>query len=250
MTATQGPTLAGCTLTSKSELTLHFNKTLLGTEQLLVRPQTPQADWYHDVSSQHQAKLKTDSSVLMVCTVSAVDLEKPSSLDVGNATTCQCQTWHTLTLPSATTGDTTNQNTVTYCQEGPGWKPPPSMLAAAIKGRQPKPSNPYASQWIAVPLTVGGDSPAGTVSATADLALLKGRYPHAIRLAWPLGGTTVGHDDDMCCVSQAAGDGKAVCVPGNCPLYSATSELPANPFFASIASTGKCACLAPQACNT
>ena len=87
------------------------------------------------------------------------------------------------------------------------------------------------------------------VSATADLTLLEGRFPNAVRLAWPLGGTTVGKDDDMCCVGQLSGDGKAPCVPGNCPLYSATSELPANPFFARIESTGKCACMAPQACD-
>jgi hypothetical protein len=123
-------------------------------------------------------------------------------------------------------------HTVLYCQEGPGWKPPPSMLAAAVKGRQPRPANPYGHQWRAVPLSVGGDGPAGTVSATADLAALGGRYPHAVWLAWPLAGTTVGKDDDMCCVSQASLDGRAPCVPGNCPLYSAVSELPANPFFA------------------
>ena len=37
MTATQGPTLAGCKVTSKTELTLHFNQSLLGTELLLHR---------------------------------------------------------------------------------------------------------------------------------------------------------------------------------------------------------------------
>jgi hypothetical protein len=195
------------------------------------------------------------------------------------AVCAQCQSWYTLTLPSAAeeeeegsgspgTGavsrpfpswdrsilteiylchtcscqeifrtETAEQaaakgHTVLYCQEGPGWKPPPSMLAAAVKGRQPKPANPYGHQWRAVPLSVGGDGPAGTVSATADLAALGGRYPHAVRLAWPLAGTAVGKDDDMCCVSQASLDGRAPCVPGNCPLYSAVSELPANPFFA------------------
>jgi hypothetical protein len=57
-------------------------------------------------------------------------------------------------------------------------------------------------QWTAVPLAIGGDGPPGTISATADLAVLEGRFPHAVRLAWPLGGTTVGHDDDMCCVCE------------------------------------------------
>jgi hypothetical protein len=49
----------------------------------------------------------------------------------------------------------------------------------------------------------------------------------------------------MCCVSQPTGDGKAVCVPGNYSLYSATSELPANPFFA-MCDLAACAALAPS----
>ena len=52
MTATQGPTLAGCTLTSKTELTLHFNKSLLGTEQLLTRT-TVRATLSPKLSSSH-----------------------------------------------------------------------------------------------------------------------------------------------------------------------------------------------------
>ena len=47
----------------------------------------------------------------------------------------------------------------------------------------------------------------------------------AVRLGWPRGGTAgvqVGKSDDMCCTSQETADGLAVCVPGNCPLYSAS----------------------------
>ena len=43
-------------------LTLHFNRSLLGSEQLLTRPQTPQAGWYRSVGSSNQTKLKTDSA--------------------------------------------------------------------------------------------------------------------------------------------------------------------------------------------
>eukprot|EP01046_Picozoa_sp_COSAG06_P005523 COSAG06_NODE_248_length_19147_cov_105.719656_1_plen_125_part_00 len=55
---------------------------------MLARPQTPQADWFVEVNSQNQAKPKTDSSVLMVCTVPPPDPEHPTD-DVGNVTTCQ-----------------------------------------------------------------------------------------------------------------------------------------------------------------
>ena len=55
---------------------------------MLARPQTPQADWFVEVNSQNQSKPKTDSSVLMVCTVPPPDPEHPTD-DVGNVTTCQ-----------------------------------------------------------------------------------------------------------------------------------------------------------------
>jgi hypothetical protein len=38
------------------------------------------------------------------------------------------------------------------------------------------------------------------------------------------------------------------CLPKSCPIYSAVSELPANPFIAEIID-GKCNCLPPQVCN-
>lgn len=53
---------------------------------------------------------------------------------------------------------------------------------------------------------------------------------------------------DTCCPGHAAQMGLAPCMPGNCPLYSDGSELPANPFFATIEG-GKCHCLEPQTCD-
>ena len=92
---------------------------------------------------------------------------------------------------------------------------------------------------------------------TADLSALGGRKPLAVRLGWPIftGATKDFKSDDMCCVhaaSQKSGDfggARAPCVPGSCALYSSESELPANPFFATIGDNGKCACMAPQECS-
>lgn len=85
--------------------------------------------------------------------------------------------------------------------------------------------------------------------AVADLSVLKGATPLAVRLGWPLFSQRVGTSDDGCCTSQQTMLGQAPCIPGNCPLYSDASELPANPFFAAITADGMCACEAPQRCD-
>ena len=247
-TAGTGPTLSGCTRGSSS-LVLHFNKSLLGSEQLLLRPfDADMRNWAWRYDSSHTRLNKTDSAGLMVCTASA-DPEVP-----GNATTCACSTWEMLSL---------NGTQVRYCGQGPGWKPSPEMIAAGKPGKDQ--NNPFASQWMALPLheVDGQQEESATASVSVDLAPLRGREPLAVRLAWPMFATRVGSADDMCCVhaatqsdtSHAPGNaaggpvgGIAPCVPGNCPLYSSVSELPANPFFAAI-SGGKCACEKPQVCD-
>ena len=82
--------------------------------------------------------------------------------------------------------------------------------------------------------------------APAPSASLGAQPPLAIRLAWTLFDAP-DQSADTCCPSAAVQQGKAVCLPGNCPLYSAVSELAANPFFARIVG-GVCRCTAPQVC--
>jgi hypothetical protein len=184
----------------------------------------------------------------MVCTASA-----DAEASLGNATTCQCSTWATLQLAAG--------HTVLYCQQGPGWKPSAAMLKAGKPGKLQ--TNPFATQWTSLAVR---QAPAlhatgeGAASVLVDLGPLAGRKPLAVRLAWPLFPTRVGSADDMCCVhSSQIGDhsdprypgppgGIEPCVPGNCPIYSSVSELPANPFFAAI-DDGKCRCQAPQVCD-
>ena len=118
--------------------------------------------WAHEMSSSHKQLNKTDSEVLMVCSIPPTDTENPDA-DLGNATTCQCQTWAYLHLPQveaeAEVGKPVKSNAVLYCHDGPGWKPPQSMRKAAVKGRDPK-GYPYAGQWAAVPLMQSSSSSA------------------------------------------------------------------------------------------
>ena len=100
-----GPTLAGCSVGSAAgkELVLHFNGSLLGSEQLLLRNvDTTMANWAWRYDSSHQRLNKTDSSVLMVCTAS----DDPEA--VGNATTCQCSSWSVL--------ETADKRSILYCR--------------------------------------------------------------------------------------------------------------------------------------
>ncbi len=256
--AKTGPTLAGCTLTDEDgpSLQLHFNQSLLGNEALTIRPfDADMKNWAWRYDSSHKRLNKTDSLGLMVCTASA-----DSEVSPGNATTCQCSTWAMLELVDG--------HSILYCQQGPGWRPSVEMLQT---GKHVKvQTNPFATQWTSLamhqsPMThqpvVDETSGRQVVASVAvDLAPLGGRKPLAVRLAWPMFPTRVGSADDMCCVhaSQLRDQsdprypgpqgGTEVCVPGNCPLYSSLSELPANPFFAAI-EDGKCKCQAPQACD-
>jgi len=90
-------------------------------------------------------------------------------------------------------------------------------------------ANPFQRQWHATPLI---QSPTDKSAVTVDLSKLQGLTPLAARLAWVLFDEP-DQTADTCCPGHAAQVGRAVCLPGNCPLYSATSELPANPFCKS-----------------
>ena len=94
--AKTGPTLAGCALNANgTDLLLHFNRSLLGSEALLLRPfDADMANWAWRYDSSHKRLNKTDSLALMVCTTS-LDPEQP-----GNETTCQCSSWDTLQMNS------------------------------------------------------------------------------------------------------------------------------------------------------
>ena len=80
---------------------------------------------------------------------------------------------------------------------------------------------------------------ASATSVTLDLARLDGKNPLALRYAW-------GNTRDSCCPPGLNATQR--CVPGSCPIFDLTSNLPATPFTAHIEG-GKCQCIAPQRCD-
>ena len=69
-----------------------------------------------------------------------------------------------------------------------------------------------------------------------------GPRPLAVRYGWPING------GDTCCPALSVTKGLTPCVPGSCPLITATNSLPVNPFYATLEG-GKCKCMAPQKCD-
>ena len=183
---------------------------------------------------------------------------------LANATVCACQSWGKVACDGGVKGQTNKWpcdpinrpgSSYWYCEDGPGWKPPRALqlrearqraartaLAAKLGVSVPRPGpNVFATLWTAAPLKAG--SKKGTVEV--DLSALGAATDvHAVRYAWPLAG-----DGDTCCPGADVSAGLTVCTPANCPLLSAKSQLPANPFFAKITAAGKCACELPQICD-
>jgi hypothetical protein len=254
-----GPTIAGCSYTATTAATaagagvleIKFNSSLLGGEALLLRPfdANETGGWqdnpFNDsATTYHPYKVKTyhpttDSLGLMVCTA-----EQPGV--PGNASTCACQQWDFV----AHNDSSGKLQGFWFCEVGGGpelWHPAADSLRPNQRGATVA-SNPFTSQWKPAPLQGYLES-----SVLVDLSgpALNGKTPLAVRLAWPLFGDLskgVGGKADSCCPTRSILDGHGVCLPGNCPLYTAQSELPANPFFA-VVQGGTCHCTAPQSCD-
>jgi len=207
-----------------------------------------------------------------------------------NATTCGCRNWATVPCDGGVPGqqnkwpcDPVNHTGTEfwYCEDGPGWKPPPALrargraIAQARKGSYLQqrterlkngkkedaglglgaalpqaPPNPYATIWKAASFIKASANGGNSVMVESG-QIQKGAKVHALRYAWPLG-----DDGDTCCPSAtiSGGDlsdpqqGVSACIPGACPLYSRKRQLPANPFFA-VLEDNHCVCPAPQNCS-
>jgi len=271
--AITGPTISGCAHAAGTDaVTLTFNASLLGGEGLLLRPfdANETGCWLGETNPRTQEKTQgtQDSSGLMVCTVDA-DPESPMA-GVCNKSTCECQSWNYQKTNETSPSGKVRLGAFWYCEVGPGWKPPPAAVAAELRERRAEsrgvnrlgfvpPSAPCIGQWLPAPLKKttgsGAASSTGATTVTVDFSrtAMKGRTPLAIRLGWPLGGVAHGSPSDTCCptATRQKSPGLPIrgsCQPGNCPLYSGASELPANPFFAALVG-GRCRCRAPQVCD-
>lgn len=262
--AATGPTIAGCRYpVANGNLELRFNASLLGGESLLLRetfdanetggwsanPYNDTGAQYHPYSVPHFDP-SFDALGAMVCVAGEID--SASSSGVGNVSTCQCQSWD-WTLHNSSNGTAV---TVWFCETGMAdmWRPPDKHYTSN-RGHAwhnhratrylPTP-NPYHKQWAPAPLKRSSFPAAITVDLSVPR--LKGKTPLAVRYAWPLFDGFHGATADTCCPTRAIQDGHGPCLPGSCPLYSAKSELPANPFFA-VVDGERCRCKEPQVCG-
>jgi hypothetical protein len=128
---------------------------------------------------------------------------------------------------------------------GKAGAPPPASADACLTD---------ASLWTAFPLQLasasvssppqqdGEQQPPPATTQVLTVVLPADCKPLAVRYGWPING------GDTCCPFQEVTKGLTPCVPGSCPLITATNSLPANPFYATLEG-GKCKCMAPQKCD-
>jgi len=243
---TSGPTIAGCTLSGGAiELRLDPSRLTPG-EGVVVQP-------FNTNVSQWENK-GTDSSSLMLC----------SSGLGGNSTTCGCLGWNYLRVPNPNDPNNTGHDMAQwYCENGPGWKPDEKDLRLMRRRRLETPrqlgdrtvvggpdrlgwvpnANPYVNAWVPGVLkpgltVVAAEEPA--LAVEVELVGFNGTVL-AMRYGWPL-------STDTCCPFESVRNGLEVCRPASCPVMSAQTNLPLNPFFATM-SGGRCKCTRPQQCD-
>ena len=124
---------------------------------------------------------------------------------------------------------------------------PASSSSSSSSSSSPPPPSPScltdASMWVATPLLPG--SAPHKLKADLRGLLKEGQSVLAIRYGWPISQS----GGDTCCPSRVVSQGTTPCVPGSCPIITANTALPANPFYADITKGGKCKCMAPQQCD-
>jgi hypothetical protein len=96
--------------------------------------------------------------------------------------------------------------------------------------------------WVPAAAAAGSDGASAVL--TLPPAPPSGGVLAALRYGWPLS-----NEGDTCCPLLSVTRGLEVCIPANCPIKTATTFLPGNPFYANLTAAGKCACLEPQRCD-
>ena len=224
-----GPTLAGCAVSGTAgnvvaphTLTIQFNTTLLRTDTLQLNPAKPLVRspgwWINSTVHDHHMTVVGGTLLYVQTNASNFCFEQMLMPDDFNASTgsaesdySYCPTWAGGAGPGGT-----KQNT----------------------SRSPDQTEWYGfdSSWIMLNFTKGPTAS----SIVVDLTPLKGETPTAVRYAW--GGV------DCCDMTDPLLYVTHGCV-AECPIYTAESALPANPFMAKIVD-GSCECIAPQVCQS
>jgi hypothetical protein len=114
--------------------------------------------------------------------------------------------------------------------------------------------NPYLAIWQPAPVALkqhqqqqqrAGQAAVTVTTASVEVDLSKlanATKVLAVRYGWPF-------SSDTCCPTDSVQQGLEVCKPASCPILSAGTFLPLNPFFATIGTNGKCHCPSPQSCD-
>jgi hypothetical protein len=96
--------------------------------------------------------------------------------------------------------------------------------------------------WVPAFSVAGADGASAVLTLPAPPAA--GGALAAVRYGWPLS-----NQGDTCCPLLNVTKGLEVCIPANCPVKTAATFLPGNPFYANLTAAGKCACMRPQECG-
>jgi len=96
--------------------------------------------------------------------------------------------------------------------------------------------------WVPASASVGSDGSSAVLTLPSPPP--SGGTLSAVRYGW-----TLSNEGDTCCPRLNVTRGYEVCIPGNCPIKTAKTFLPGNPFYANITAAGTCACLYPQSCD-
>jgi hypothetical protein len=206
-----GPTIAGCKYDEGHQvITVQFNKTLLkGDFVTMTRTQNP--------IPPPPPKNKTYRPPSYPVTQLGSMM---TQVCTGDAEDCACLMWHHTPHPN------------------PGnWTCEMPAAHAAV----PDPMKISRGDiWTLVDIKVLPDGASIAVD-TSGINVTTGGV-HAIKFGWS-------ESDGTCCIGLSANTYLSPCIPGSCGLMTAGSLLPANPYFATIGTDGKCKCPEPQTCD-
>eukprot|EP00729_Bicosta_minor_P013526 gene13526-11065_t len=214
-----GPTLAGCSVASSTKLLIQFNATLLGGDSLKLNPAKPVSkspSWYINKTEQSSHDSLTGGTLLYVQTNASNFCTEP------------------MLMPGDYNSSTgAADSDYSYCPTWAGGKGPTGIKQNTSRTPDTTAWDGFDSGWTMLPF-----EKASATSIVVDLTPLNGLVPTAVKYAF---GTVTCCDltDPLLYVTHG-------CV-AECPIYSAQSSLPANPFIAKIVG-GKCECIAPQVC--
>ena len=220
-----GPTIAGCDV-SGAKLTVKMDPTLLAGGSVTI-----QANYNR---SQSPFQVLTNASLF--CTEAMVRCSKFIENGTRPLPPCKNDPANPQWNPSEVYCPPGDSETTAFAAHKAdvkaGLAVPHVRYSEMVQGHGPP--NPYETAWKNIPVDMGADK----ASVEVDLAGVDGTVA-GIRYAWGTGG--------QCCM----GDANGITIPcpiETCPIMSAPSNLPANPFMAKVVG-GKCKCIPPQKCD-